>query len=1185
MAINWGPWNGAISNRFRLGIEVVVNETTLVMFATYHIESQVSTANAMTLTRSGPITGNVNFTAASPTPKQVASGVAVIGERGMTYLFGAGLTGAPGGASPVVFLYVTIPILVPDPPDIATVGTVTYERANLSGTAPASDGGAAITAYEWEMADNGAFSNKTSSVVPVSEPGGGLVWNSIPVRRATQMHFRYRGINSAGGGAWSSVRNFTPPATTPTLGYGPWADQIGWDSARFTYDANYEDDGGSAILERQIQIALDDGFVNIVSTTTHVGGNRIAGLSGATAYFMRARARNALGWSGWSPSNSFTTSATVPANPAGPVITEVRATSASATWNTPSSNGSPITGYEVQISTGATFPAGATTQTYEAGGTGYNFTGLTPNTVYWVRSRAKNLVGWGSYSATVNFDTFGGVPTLESIPGLELAASGGTTPTRQSGAAGARVRANAWTGPINITVQVATDPIFTAGLQTINGIISITLGAANIEAPTLQAPGTYYVRARAQVGAYTTAWSSVYEYRQVHAPSAALVSPVRGRYIATAPDNTLNFQWKFLDPALTEARPLDGQTTYQIRVENNATGALVYAGPTTAMTSSTPDQVLSAIVVLAWPKDVSLRWRVTVADKNGTLGVSPWANFHMGDPPEVVAFQPVEGSTVNTGTPVFSWSTNRDSMPGAAITTIAESRVTVWRAGDGVEVWSQVARQNTRTIQPTSVILQNGVSYVYTVECTDTRNLKGYSTRTFTASFVAPPTVQFTVESTDSSVGSLGAVYIDWSSTSPDPFHVAWTVYRRKLGESEWERVAVIPDIAATGYSDWLAEGKQVYQYSVTQTASRSGALMESVIGYQNPNPSATIVNLVENPSFEPAATGYAMLGNLMNAGASSAVAPFVGSLSLRMTTPASAPSSTSGVTYDIVGLTPGEFLAFSARVLNSRAAPAGTYVANQRVRTAIIYKTEGGAVIGSASYSSYTMLTAADVWTRVSRCTVIPANAYRATLQVQFTGTASTPPAINQAFHMDAVMAVSRPTQAEAEAIVQTYFDGDTVGTPDTAYAWLGYAHNSQSTKQARDVIDTRNWLVDYEYYWLVLDDGIEKFGTRLKSVTSDSFKEEFETATYNVIGRGRHRDEGTRFGYTGTLTLQLRGPNAGEARMVIQALRATQQRLYLRTPFGDYFPVALGDVSVDRLAGVADDMSDITLPYEEVY
>jgi hypothetical protein len=61
------------------------------------------------------------------------------------------------------------------------------------------------------------------------------------------------------------------------------------------------------------------------------------------------------------------------------------------------------------------------------------------------------------------------------------------------------------------------------------------------------------------------------------------------------------------------------------------------------------------------------------------------------------------------------------------------------------------------------------------------------------------------------------------------------------------------------------------------------------------------------------------------------------------------------------------------------------------------------------------------------------------------------------------------------------------------------------------------------------MIDDIIPNNSFPLYQVNADTFEDEYEEATYNVIGRGRHMDFGDRYGYSGQLTCQLRPRQIG--------------------------------------------------------
>ena len=138
---------------------------------------------------------------------------------------------------------------------------------------------------------------------------------------------------------------------------------------------------------------------------------------------------------------------------------------------------------------------------------------------------------------------------------------------------------------------------------------------------------------------------------------------------------------------------------------------------------------------------------------------------------------------------------------------------------------------------------------------------------------------------------------------------------------------------------------------------------------------------------------------------------------------------------------------------------------------------------------------------------------------------------------------------------------------------------------------------VLDGDYYWLLApelqgaDPSVYSAGVnalQLWHVTADSFSEEYEEETLNLIGRGRKKEVGTRYGFTGELALSLRavnGENAREQRLQLQDIYASGDPMYLKTPFADVFFVALGAPAYEREAGRGSvESTKVTMPYEEV-
>lgn len=124
---------------------------------------------------------------------------------------------------------------------------------------------------------------------------------------------------------------------------------------------------------------------------------------------------------------------------------------------------------------------------------------------------------------------------------------------------------------------------------------------------------------------------------------------------------------------------------------------------------------------------------------------------------------------------------------------------------------------------------------------------------------------------------------------------------------------------------------------------------------------------------------------------------------------------------------------------------------------------------------------------------------------------------------------------------------------------------------------------------YWLIFPDD-PSYNVLLPSVTAEQYDEEFEEGMLLVIGRGRKRDRGTRWGYRGTATAQIwddaaSNVTAREKKRALEAIRNVTGDVYLRNPFGDVWKVVLKDLSISRLAGVGQrEFVTATIPYEQV-
>lgn len=455
----------------------------------------------------------------------------------------------------------------------------------------------------------------------------------------------------------------------------------------------------------------------------------------------------------------------------------------------------------------------------------HNYTTLSPGTAYWVRVRANNAIGSGSYSTATAFTTVSGKPAIVSTT---------TFPSRSrtNGKTGTAVYPQGWYGNFTITVNIATNDTFSTGLVTLTSTPA-TVGnfIYELSNANLQANGTYYVRAKVKnnVSLYETEWSDTVSYTQSHTPTAVTVSPsgdVHVKYAATT-----NFVFQFVDSAQTP----DKISAYQLVVENNSTGAVVYDSTKTALVT-TDTTITRSVAIAAGQKNIKLRWKVMVWDSNDQASVYSGYNlFTLADAPVVVMVTP--GATVESGNPLFEWTA---TFPSGGIQ--ASAVLNIYAQETGALVWGKAVSGTGSTIQPAQVILQNGNSYNYTLTITDTYGLITVVNDAFTVSYVAPDATTYDVIATEDQLRDYGYVLVDWSSTAPDSRLDSWVIYRRELPSGDWIQIAELYDIGLREYHDWTVLGNVTYQYSVAQKADRSGIILESPVGYYVPGGVGTAV-------------------------------------------------------------------------------------------------------------------------------------------------------------------------------------------------------------------------------------------------------------------------------------------------------------------------------------------------------
>jgi titin len=217
--------------------------------------------------------------------------------------------------------------------------TAANASVKLTWLKPSSNGGSVI---KWYVAQKSTDSKNWIRVGSTANTS----LTATKLTNGTKYYFRVRAHNAAGNGRATTPVIATPHTTAPSAPPSVVATP-GKSSVTLSWKQPSKN-GGSAILDYTIELSYDGNKWFDQAQTSALNlpiGNMVPG----TTYYLRVRARNAVGWS--APSAEVTAVPyTVPSSPTSCTAAKFGQQSISFGWAPPASDGyNPIANYFIQV--------------------------------------------------------------------------------------------------------------------------------------------------------------------------------------------------------------------------------------------------------------------------------------------------------------------------------------------------------------------------------------------------------------------------------------------------------------------------------------------------------------------------------------------------------------------------------------------------------------------------------------------------------------------------------------------------------------------------------------------------------------------------------------------------------------------------------------------------------------------
>ena len=564
-------------------------------------------------------------------------------------------------------------------------------------------------------------------------------------------------------------------------------------------------------------------------------------VSGST-YYYKVRATGSIGGtSDYSSLQSFTVvDATTPTitSPSGTGITDLtpdivitRATSYNRLQIEvyPESSTSSSLGTPVQTS-GTKADADADTIISGAGPTTgtwtYSGAALAYATTYKIRARVSSDGGtnWSSWSGLSAFTTdMAGTPTLTSVGGV---AQSGTPWITDS-------------TPDFVIARAGSDTIDQMRVRVFNSAGTVVIWDSGMVDITNGTSGTLTYSGSSLVPGTTYQWTASYKKSTGPTGQEATLAPFRLNGAPSIPSSlfpsnsytfstgdAIEFKATFSDPDTSVMG--DTPSQWEIVVElNNGT-----AFDTEVITTG----LLVGQNSVVWPgtalsTSVDYRWKSRFRDSKSEWGeYSSYNTFRIAPPPNGTFTSPSAGfptvNTINMVNPEVTWSFSGGTQLSYVIDIDLTDSSGVKQSD--VTTLSATSASTSKTIPAGHLLPNKYYKLTLTVRNTDMLYDPTPSDVLIHVVLDAPDPITGLSATADE---DYSKITLDWDTATLKSGHtfVGYTIYRRIVGDEQWQLIDMVASRGTSSYDDWRAGNSLNYQYRVNAVTTKdSGIHLES---------------------------------------------------------------------------------------------------------------------------------------------------------------------------------------------------------------------------------------------------------------------------------------------------------------------------------------------------------------------